>query len=85
MIEGEGHNLAFILGLPRSGTTLLSVMLDKHPQVLTTALANAQKFVPNIQVGASEGSGIGGLLTALLGQALSTNTTPAAITGPSSR
>ena len=34
MIEGEGHNLAFILGLPRSGTTLLSVMLDKHPQVL---------------------------------------------------
>ena len=56
---------------------------DKHPEVLTTALANAQKFVPNIQVGASEGGGIGGLLTALLGQALSTNTTPAATAGPS--
>ena len=58
---------------------------DKHPQVLATALANAQKFVPNIQVGASEGGGIGGPLTALLGQALSTNTTPAATAGPSSR
>jgi len=45
---------------------------DKHPEVLTAALTNAQKFVPNIQVGASEGSsGIGGLFTALLGQALS--------------
>ena len=27
MIDGEGQNLAFILGLPRSGTTLLSVMM----------------------------------------------------------
>ncbi|HXE53684.1 MAG TPA: sulfotransferase, partial [Tepidisphaeraceae bacterium] len=34
MIDQDGHNLAFILGLPRSGTTLLSVMLDRHPQVL---------------------------------------------------
>src|SRR4051794_7268466 len=34
MIDHDGHNLAFILGLPRSGTTLLSVILDKHPQVL---------------------------------------------------
>ena len=58
---------------------------DRHPQVLTTALANAQKFVPNIQVGASEGGGVGGLLTALLGQALSTNTSPAGVTGPASR
>jgi hypothetical protein len=44
---------------------------DKNPQVLTAALANAQKFVPNIQVGASEGGDVSGLLTALLGQALS--------------
>ena len=52
---------------------------DKNPQVLTAALANAQKFVPNIQVGASEGGGVGGLLTALLGQALSSSGgTPAA-------
>jgi glycosyltransferase involved in cell wall biosynthesis/SAM-dependent methyltransferase len=34
MIDSEGHNLAFLLGLPRSGTTLLSVILDRHPQVL---------------------------------------------------
>lgn len=26
-----GENLTFLLGLPRSGTTLLSVMLDNHP------------------------------------------------------
>jgi len=34
MIDQDGHNLAFLLGLPRSGTTLLSVLLDRHPQVL---------------------------------------------------
>ncbi len=34
MIDQDGHNLAFILGLPRSGTTLLSVILDKHPRVM---------------------------------------------------
>src|SRR6185503_8435307 len=28
-----GENLIFLLGLPRSGTTLLSAMLDRHPQV----------------------------------------------------
>ena len=40
-----------------------------HPDVLTAALANAQKFVPNIQVGKEDG-GVGGLLMALLGQSL---------------
>src|SRR5215469_10862031 len=34
MIDSQGHNLAFLLGLPRSGTTLLSVILDRHPRVL---------------------------------------------------
>jgi glycosyltransferase involved in cell wall biosynthesis/2-polyprenyl-3-methyl-5-hydroxy-6-metoxy-1,4-benzoquinol methylase len=34
MIDSQGHNLAFLLGLPRSGTTLLSVILDRHTQVL---------------------------------------------------
>ncbi len=33
MIGPQGENLAFLLGLPRSGTTLLSVMLGKHPDV----------------------------------------------------
>jgi hypothetical protein len=43
---------------------------NAHPEVLTAALTNAQKFVPNIQVG-NEGNAMGGLLTALLGQSLS--------------
>ena len=54
---------------------------DSHPDVLTAALSNAQKFVPNIQVGATEGGG--GLLTALLGQALSGNNAPLAPAGTS--
>ena len=43
---------------------------NAHPEVLTTALTNAQKFVPNIQVGKEE-NGMAGLLMALLGQSLS--------------
>src|SRR6202012_657680 len=34
MIDSLGENLVFLLGVPRSGTTLLSAMLDRHPQVL---------------------------------------------------
>jgi hypothetical protein len=30
-----GQGLVFLLGLPRSGTTLLSVMLDNHPDVVS--------------------------------------------------
>lgn len=35
--EGEdlGDDLCFLIGFPRSGTTLLDVMLDGHPQVLS--------------------------------------------------
>ena len=44
--------------------------VNAHPEVLTAALSNAQKFVPNIEVGKEEG-GMGGLLMALLGQSLS--------------
>jgi glycosyltransferase involved in cell wall biosynthesis len=33
MISRQGENLVFLLGVPRSGTTLLSVMLDGHPLV----------------------------------------------------
>jgi Sulfotransferase family len=29
----SGKNLAFLLGIPRSGTTLLSFMLNQHPQI----------------------------------------------------
>src|SRR5215471_15839056 len=43
---------------------------NAHPEVLTTALTNAQKFVPNIQVGKEE-NGMAGLVMALLGQSLS--------------
>jgi regulator of protease activity HflC (stomatin/prohibitin superfamily) len=42
---------------------------NTHPEVLTAALANAQKFVPNVQVGAG-GEGVNGLLMAILGQNL---------------
>jgi hypothetical protein len=48
---------------------------NSHPEVFTAALANAQKFVPNVQVGAG-GEGVAGLLTAILGQNLA-NTPPA--------
>jgi hypothetical protein len=33
MIGPYGEGLVFLLGLPRSGTTLLSVMLDNHPDI----------------------------------------------------
>ena len=33
MIGELGENLVFLLGLPRSGTTLLSVLLNQHPNV----------------------------------------------------
>jgi hypothetical protein len=49
----------------------LAGFFEKHPEVLTAALANAQKFVPNISVGASESGGVSGLLAAFLGQSLS--------------
>ena len=42
---------------------------NAHPEVFTAALANAQKFVPNVQVGTS-GEGISGMLMAILGQTL---------------
>jgi hypothetical protein len=42
---------------------------NAHPEVFTAALTNAQKFVPNVQVG-SGSEGVSGLLTAILGQNL---------------
>ena len=42
---------------------------NAHPEVFTAALANAQKFVPNVQVGAG-GEGVTGMLAAILGQTL---------------
>ena len=42
---------------------------NAHPEVFTAALANAQKFVPNVQVGAG-GDGVAGMLMAILGQNL---------------
>jgi regulator of protease activity HflC (stomatin/prohibitin superfamily) len=42
---------------------------NAHPEVFTAALANAQKFVPNVQVGAG-GEGVSGMLMAILGQTL---------------
>src|SRR5215470_5919797 len=42
---------------------------NAHPEVFTAALANAQKFVPNVQVGTG-GEGVSGMLMAILGQTL---------------
>ena len=54
----------------------ISKFLNAHPEVLTAALANSQKFVPNVQVGGSGDSGVSGLMMAILGQQLAG--TPAA-------
>lgn len=34
MITESGEGLVFLLGLPRSGTTLLSALLDDHPEIV---------------------------------------------------
>ena len=34
MIHESGEGLVFLLGLPRSGTTLLSALLDDHPEIV---------------------------------------------------
>jgi hypothetical protein len=53
----------------------LKEFFDKNPEVLTAALSNAQKFVPQVSVGGTE-SGIVGSLQALLGQTLSKSASP---------
>ena len=32
-VGAEGQGLVFLLGVPRSGTTLLATMLDRHPAI----------------------------------------------------
>src|SRR5262252_2804545 len=55
---------------------------NAHPEVFTAALANAQKFVPNVQVG-SGGEGVAGMLMAILGQNLAGPPAPGVVTpGP---
>ena len=49
---------------------------NAHPEVLTAALSNAQKFVPNVQVGAGGGDGVSGMLMAILGQSLNSAAPP---------
>jgi len=49
----------------------LGKFANAHPEVLTAALANSQKFVPNVQVGSGGGEGVAGMLMAILGQSLS--------------
>jgi hypothetical protein len=48
---------------------------NAHPEVFTAALANAQKFVPNVQVGTG-GEGVSGMLMAILGQTLAGGSPP---------
>jgi SPFH domain / Band 7 family len=54
---------------------------NAHPEVLTAALANSQKFVPNVQVGSGGGEGVTGMLMAILGQSLA-GTPPASSAQP---
>ncbi len=50
-------------------------LLQSKPEILTTALANAQKFVPNVSIsGANGGDSLGSMLMALFGQNLKTAT-----------
>ena len=72
--EGQQKQVS-VLG-PESTVKLrqFELMLDTiakfanaHPEVFTAALANAQKFVPNVQVG-SGGDGVAGMLMAILGR-----------------
>jgi hypothetical protein len=56
-----------------------------HPEVFTAALTNAQKFVPNVQVGAG-GDGVAGMLMAILGQNLASSPAPGPATpGPAAQ
>jgi hypothetical protein len=48
---------------------------NAHPEVFTAALANAQKFVPNVQVGAGSES-VSGMLMGILGQTLAGGSPP---------
>ncbi|MDX2205838.1 MAG: SPFH domain-containing protein [Hyphomicrobiaceae bacterium] len=57
----------------------LAKFANAHPEVLTSALANAQKFVPNVQVGggsSGSGEGLAGLLMAILGQNIAAQPSP---------
>jgi hypothetical protein len=45
--------------------------INAHPEVLTAALSNAQKFVPQVSIGGSSGGGLSDMLLALVGQQLS--------------
>ena len=62
----------------------ISRFLNAHPEVLTAALANSQKFVPNVQVGAG-GDGLAGMLMAILGQSLAGMAGAPLPTNPSSQ
>lgn len=53
--------------------TQIAAVVDKHPQVLASALANAGKFVPNTVVT----GGTDGMISGLLGQFLSQQASPA--------
>jgi hypothetical protein len=55
---------------------------NAHPEVFTAALANAQKFVPNVQVGGGS-DGVAGMLMAILGQNLAGTAMPP-VTNPAS-
>jgi hypothetical protein len=62
---------------------LILQFAEKNPQVIAAIFNNAHKFVPQVTVGQSGDSGVGGLLTALLGEMLN-RSAPQPATSPQS-
>ncbi len=77
------------VGLRRFEYTLetLAKFFNEHPEVLTAALTNAQKFVPNVQVssGISAGGGLDTMLLATFANQLNAVTPSAPATAPTPR
>ena len=63
---------------------LILQFAEKNPQVIAAIFNNAHKFVPQVTVGQSGDSGVGGLLTALLGEMLNRSAPQPAAPSPQS-
>jgi hypothetical protein len=61
---------------------LLLQFAQEHPEVVAAVFNNAQKFVPQVVVGGQGDSGVGGMLSALLGEVLNRQGQGGAQPGP---
>ncbi len=74
-VEGTVQLRQYELLLDRAFT-----FAEENPDVITSILSNAHKFVPNIMVGGSDNGG--GMVSALLGQMLESGGIPVSVTQP---